>query len=362
VARVVDDSDLIPGTSHIKFKVHANHGDVIDMTSYRDHFAILAQAQDVYDTVWRQFRPYNRASRGAFPLGRKPKLVDTFSNSPTCELSYPDKFPIAQLAFVEPVGVFNNQFPIAHIKDRSADGRLFGEPDAVASAHDASLLPHEMGHVFHFAAISFAARSAFEAGYVAWLTNQAVTGGSPFHSVKVKTDPSVAFIEAVGIFSERFFAFAKQVAPNLQGAALRRAFTEDELSGSPSLPGVLVESTKYVQVGSRGLNTPFSAVDLSRLGNLRVIGLRGRLPANATNLTSLLVNKITPALTGKDVEGAVYGAIYLDFGGRVGLREAVGLVMDSSATTFAEFQTYVHGRGNADWTAAIDDAATTWGM
>jgi hypothetical protein len=71
---------------------------------------------------------------------------------------------------------------------------------------------------------------------------------------------------------------------------------------------------------------------------------------------------VTPSLTGNDVEGAVYGAVYLDFARRVGLREAVGLVIDSNATTFGEFQDYVHGRGNDAWTTAIDAVATVWGM
>ena len=59
--------------------------------------------------------------------------------------------------------------------------------------------------------------------------------------------------------------------------------------------------------------------------------------------------------------GRVAGG-YLDFAVRVGLREAVGLVLDSNATTFAEFRAHVQGRGNPNWTAAISAVAVTWGM
>jgi hypothetical protein len=71
---------------------------------------------------------------------------------------------------------------------------------------------------------------------------------------------------------------------------------------------------------------------------------------------------ITPALTGNDTEGAIYGAIYLDFASQVGLREAVGLVLDSQATSFDEFHTYVSGRGNTAWLTALNHAKITWGM
>jgi len=130
----------------------------------------------------------------------------------------------------------------------------------------------------------------------------------------------VAFIEAVGIFSERFFFFKKLVRPDLEGVALRQAFFRDELDHQTLGNHLNV----YVPVGTRS---------------------HGR---------------ITPALTGNDTEGAIYGAIYLDFASQVGLREAVGLVLDSQATSFDEFHTYVSGRGNNAWLTALNHAKTTW--
>lgn len=314
--RVVDDSDSIPGTAHIGVKMNLGNGEVGQAGSFGNHFRILAQCQDVYDTVWRQFRPFNRNQRGPFPLGRRASVKATFDQSPTCEAVFPDKTPIAPLTFVEPVGVFNNFQPIVHIKP---DPRLFGSASA-----DRSLIPHELGHVLHFAASRASTRAQFETGYLAALAGAAVTGGSVFHKFDQVTSPLVAYIEAAGIFSERFFFFAKLVEPSLTGVDLRQAFFRDELSRDRSLPDVLDD-------------------DCPRAGEL-------------------IARTIKPSVRFSDFEGAVYGAIYLDFARRVGLREAVGLVLDSNATTVNELLTYVHGRGNTEWADAIDAVATTWQM
>jgi hypothetical protein len=349
VVRVVDDSDLIPGTAHIFEDLNVATGDVVDVGSFAAHFAILAQAQDVYDTVWRQFRPYNRDSRGAFPLGRKPGLRDTFAESPTCEIGFPDRFPVAILTFVEPVGVFNGSMPIVHLKP---EGRLFG-----TATDDPSLLPHELGHVFTWAAQTSGTRTVLESSYLAYLATQWATGGALTHSFPQTTSPLVAWIEAGGIFSERFFFFAKRVAPQLTGGALRTAFVNDELATDRSLPGVLVDAAPRAAIFGTGL-TLAPGVPPGRRPPIdpNILTRRPGQPALPT------MQSVTPSLTGNDVEGAVYGAVYLDFGRRVGLREAVGLVIDSNATTFAEFQAYVHGRGNDGWTIAIDAIAAVWGM
>jgi hypothetical protein len=322
VVRVVDGAFF---NSPISFNAKVANGVTVNVTSKPDHYRILNRCLDVYDTVWRQFRPYNRTNRGDFPLSKKANLRESFASNTRIEVSYPDNFA-SVLAFVEPSGLSNNGFPLAHIKHRTVDGRLFGEGDSFAPQHDPSLLPHEMGHVFHFSSLTSSTRVQIEGAYVAFLAGQVVTGGSLFHDINVVTSPLVAFLEAVGIFSERFFFFKKLVRPNLSGQNLRQAFFRDELSASPSLPGVLIDG--YTQAG---------------VGN-----------ANGA---------ITPLVTtGDNVEGAVYGAIYLDFASRVGLREAVGLVLDSNATTFDELRTSIHGRGNQQFTNAIDAVAQTWNL
>jgi hypothetical protein len=318
VVRVLDGGLVVPIPVSQSFNV--GNGDSVTVTGQADHYRILNRCLDVYETVWKQFRPYNRSNRGDFPLGRRASLRETFSDSRRIELSFPDQFPSA-LAFVEPSGLNNSGYPLAHIKSRSSDGRLFGEADAVSSQHDASLLPHEFGHVFHFSTLAAATRISIEGQYIGFIMSHL---SNPFHDVALKTTPFVAFIEAVGIFSERFFAFSTMVEPSLTGVALRRAFFHDEL-GPQRLASALVDP--YVNVGSKDS--------------------RGR---------------IQPNLQGNDIEGAVYGAVYLDFASRVGLREAVGLILDSNATSFGEFKQHVEGRGNSSWRDAIRAASTTWGM
>jgi hypothetical protein len=321
VIRVVNGSLFNSG---ISFSTTVTSGAIVSITTNPDHFRILNICLDVYDTVWRQFSPYSKTSRGDFPLGKKTTLRETFSSNRRIELTYPDNFP-SFLAFVEPSGLTNDGFPLAHIKHRTLDGRLFGEGDADGPRHDASLLPHELGHVFHFSSLTANTRTQVEGEYLAFLAGQ-IPSGNFTHNVNLVTSPVIAFIEAVGIFSERFFAFKKQVSPNLSGATLRRAFFRDELSTTPSLPGVLID--RYRQVGSRDSN-----------------------------------GVITPIVTtGDNVEGSVYGAIYLDFASRVGLREAVELVLESNATTFDNFRNHVLGKNDTQLTNAINAVKQTWNL
>lgn len=277
--------------------------------AHTDHFRILNQCVDIYDTVWRQFAPYSNRSRRSFPLGRRTTLRQTLASSRRIELSYPDNM-ISQLAFVEPAGLSNESYPLVHIKDRISDPRLFGETDASGDLRDQSLLPHELGHVFHFAAMQQNTRVQVEGTYIGYLLSRipaAVAAGNtdPFtHDVNVKTAPAIALIEAIGIFSERMFAFAKRVRPELSGRRLHEAFVEDQLAVSPALAGILRDN--HEQVATRNA--------------------RGG---------------IDPLLTGNDFEGAVYGAIFLELASRLGMRVVVEALLASNATNFDEFATYL---------------------
>ena len=317
VIRVLDGGMAVP--IPVYQTLNLGTGESVNVEQ-QDHYRILNQCIDVYRTVWKQFRPYNRTSRGDFPLGKKATVRQTFASSNRLELSYPDQF-VSDLAFTEPSGLNNSGYPFLHIKDRHSDGRLFGTPDSVATHHDASLLPHELGHAFHFSTLAASTRESIEAQYLGFILTHLP---HPGHNVDIQTNPLVAFIEAVGIFSERFFAFSKLVKPHLSGVALRKAFFRDEL-GTQSLASTLIDP--YISVGTRDS-----------------------------------AGTIQPAFQGTDIEGAVYGAIYLDFASRVGLRDAVGLVMESNATNFDEFSQYVTGRNNDTWRHALDHVIDTWGF
>jgi hypothetical protein len=324
VLRVLDGAK---GNFPVSFSAKATNGATITIDKQRDHFRILNQCLDVYETVWRQFKPYSAKERRAFPLGKRATMRETFNSKRRIELSYPDDFP-SDLAFVEPSALTNDGFPLVHIKHRSRDGRLFGEGDSEVSDNNPSLLPHELGHVFHFAALTPRRRATFEAGYLAFLLEKVAGRSDPTHEVDKTTSTLVAYIEAAAIFSERFFFFKKKIKPDLTGAALHEAFLADELSEQSTLGGdksPLRKDSGFAQVGWRENE-----------------------------------DSIIPLLDGFDVEGAVYGAIYLELASRIGLQEAVELVLESDAEDFAEFCQHVRGRGNADWTAAIDAVQDNW--
>jgi hypothetical protein len=136
----------------------------------------------------------------------------------------------------------------------------------------------------------------------------------------------VAWIESLGVFSERFFFFSLRHSPPLTGVALRQAFFRDELSKTPLLQ--TTNLTGYSQVGT-----------LDAAGN------------------------VVPGLSADNVEGAVYGAIFLDFARRVGLREAVGRYLnsaDDSVLQFDDFRNLIINE--TDFDNDIIQVANTWGL
>ena len=266
VVRVLDGNFPIPVEVSQAFTV--SNGGTININTdaeQQDHFRIMDSCLSVYDTVWRQFRPFNRASRGAFPFGTGGSVGEDRDRLPRIEVVYPDNSP-ATLAFVEPVSLRTGH-PLMHIKHKSLDDRLFGTTNPLPV--DATLIPHELAHALYFALMPSATRASVEGQYLAWITSQLAAGLPPFHNTSIATTPFVAWIEALGLFSERFFFFARRCTPPLTGVDLRQAFFRDELSAAP-----LLQTT----------------------------GLTGYLVAGSLN-----GSVVVPALTGDNVEGAVYG-------------------------------------------------------
>ncbi|MCC6966845.1 MAG: hypothetical protein IT391_11280 [Nitrospira sp.] len=343
VVRVLDGNFPIPVEVTQNFSV-ANGGTININTNaeQRDHFRIMDSCLRVYDAVFRQFSPFNRAGRQAFPFGQDTTVAATRNMLPRIEVVYPDNSP-SVLAFVEPVSL-GTGFPLIHLKHKTfnppgpapVDRRLFGVPDPVPDAAapipagtpaaDPTLIPHELAHALYFALMPRATRVSVEAQYLVWITNRIASGLPPFHNTNLATTPFIAWIESLGIFSERFFFFSLRRTPPLTGVALRQAFFRDELSAAPLLQ--TTNLTGYSQVGT-----------LNGAGN------------------------VVPALTGDNVEGAIYGSIFLDFARRVGLREAVGRYLnsaDNNVLAFDDFRNLVINE--TDFDTDIIQAANTWGL
>jgi len=317
VARVLDGNFPIPIEVSQSFSVAQGGSININTDSeQQDHFRIMDACLTAYDAVFRDFSPFNRSSRQAFPFGVEPSVVATRNKLPRIEVVYPDNSPVP-LAFVEPVSI-GTGFPLIHIKNKTLDLRLFG-----GSGTDATLIPHELAHALYFSLMSAVTRASVEAQYLGWITSRIASGLPPFHNTDLATSPFVAWIEALGLFSERFFFFRQRHSPPLIGVALRQAFFRDELSSKP-----LLKST----------------------------ALTGYRPAGV-----IQSGKLVPALTGENVEGAVYGAVFLDFARRVGLREAVGRYLRSSTENVLRFDDFRNLIINeTDFDSDIIEVANTW--
>jgi hypothetical protein len=323
VVRVLDGNFPVPVEVTQSFTV--TNGGTININTdaeQQDHFRILDTCLDVYDTVFRQFSPFNRVNRQAFPFRQAETVAATRDSLPRIEVVYPDNSP-ATLAFVEPASI-GTSFPLVHLKDKSFDQnsrRLFGTESVAAT-----LIPHELAHALYFALMPLTTRTSVETQYLGWITSRIASGLPPFHNTNLATIPFVAWIESLGIFSERFFFFSKLLTPPLTGTALRQAFFRDELSAAPLLRTANISG--YRQAGT-----------LDTSGN------------------------IVPAFTGDDVEGALYGAIFLDFARRRGLGEAVGRYLnssDNSVLVFNDFRNLIITETEFD--NDITQVANTWGL
>ena len=320
VVRVLDGAFPVPVEVSQEFTVSDEDTITINTAAQqRDHFRVLQQCQEVYDTVWRQFSPFNRPGRRRFPFGSGDTIAQTRDRLPRIELVYPDT-GVAPLAWVEPSSL-GTGFPLIHVKDRSLDDRLFGT-DSVRP----SLIAHELSHALHFAVMPATARALIETQYLAWITSRVSAGLPPFHNTTASTTKFVAWIEALGLFGERFFTFATTRDPLQSGQTLRQNFFRDELSLEPDLADLL---GGYVQAGRRSGT-----------------GVEARI-------------------TGDDVEGAVYGAVFLDLARRVGLREMVGRYLNSgpvNVSTFDDFSNLLLADPDMDFTDDVLAVRATWSL
>lgn len=328
VVRVLDGNFPVPVEVTRSFSVTNGATVNIDTDAeQQDHFRIMDNCLDVYDTVFRQFSPFNQPGRRAFPFGQAATIEATRDRLPRIEVVYPDNTP-STLAYVEPVS-FTTRFPLIHIKHKDfnppgaepVDRRLFGSRSPRV---DPTLIPHELAHALYIALMPESTRASLEIQYLGWITSRIISGLPPFHNTNLATTPLVAWIESLGLFSERFFFFSRRRTPTLTGSALRQAFVDNELSETPLLRSTNL--TGYRQVGN-----------LDATGNVR------------------------PLLTGDNVEGAIYGAIFLDFARRTTLSNAVEQYLnsgDDNVLVFDDFRNLMINDTGFD--NEIIEVANTW--
>lgn len=286
--------------------------------NHYDHFVIMDRCYDVYETVFRPIPPFSSRSRQEYPYGRAKHAADEHKRTPSVDCRFPEVIAPGKLPWVQPQSVLTG-VPLMHLKPQSADARLFGSPK-----RKATFIPHEFAHAIHFATLPTLARIELALRYGTWIVKELVQGRSGTHRTDKATHPLVAYVESLGIFSQRFWFFAKEARPDLTGPKLRAAFVEDELSGSPALAKIL---SGYEPIATR---------------------------------TS--TGAIKPNLTGQKTEGAVYGAIFLDFASRTNLATAVNLFIRCGGFDFADYARYAARQRDGKHRKDIAAVAKTWKM
>lgn len=261
-------------------------------------FRILNRALELYDSVHRGFVPFSKLPDPNFPLGKLSDLQKTKDQARRIEIVYPDNLP-QELAFVEPKSI-RTSYPLVHLK---APGQGRGDGSAP--------LPHELGHALHFALLDDDERGDVELNYARFLIGDITSGGRAHHGFDVQTTPMVAYIEAFGLFSQRFARF--EASSNEQGAELHAAFVQAEMQRP--------DTARVVASGAA----------------------------------------VASAFAREDVEGAVYGAVFVHFASLTSLATAVEAFFRSQATTFDQYRAWVL-KHMAQHKAEINAVKKTWGM
>ncbi|KAK5940665.1 hypothetical protein PMZ80_007082 [Knufia obscura] len=288
------------------------------------HFRILEMAMDSYENVHRHFEPISLAE---FPFGRQTTLEATKDQQKRIEIVYPDNLP-QPTPFVEPKSV-TTTFPLIHLKDKSqaTDPQMFDRLFGI-NGRRPDIIPAELAHALHFSTLDAPVRGQIEKKYVEFLLSDLLRGDDASHRIDKRTTPMVAYLEALDHFSTRASAFVSYEDATSTGFddALSRRFieaeTEEQTTDEPYW------YSKHTCV--------------ARTGNGKVMPRK-------------------PTFTGLNSEGAVYGAIFLDFANRFGMKEAVKSYYGSKALTFTEFYEWVC----KEWPGrrkAMDEIRKNWDL
>ena len=143
IARVLDGNLANIGVYQDKA---IDDGDTVNLNTNAeqdDYYVLLNGLQLAYEVVFRDLNFFRSLSNRNFPLGRKSTLRATRDQAKRIDAIYPD-YSVALLSWVEPKRLADN-FPLMHFKDRTSEGRLFGDQGARPT-----LIPHELAHALHF--------------------------------------------------------------------------------------------------------------------------------------------------------------------------------------------------------------------
>ena len=304
-----------------------------------EHYRILNRFSLSYDRVFRQFQPFRLSRFPDFPLGRRPALSASKDQAKRIEVAFPDNFPLAELSFTEGASS-STGFPLVHLR----------QPVRV------DVIPDELSHALHFSLLTKTKREKIERDYLRWIATDAVVdrrevdvvdasgatvrialGGR--HWFTERTTQMVAFIEAFSHFGARFETF----------------LVSNGQAGVTNDPQVLLQRRRDF------LDAELSSTNYWAAGNLHQAGIRqpdGTINPN-TVVDQFTNNHLT--IAGPDMEGAVYGAIFLDFASRVGLRDTVRAYLRSGALDFGGYLRHIHDE-LPQHAQAIDAVQQTWGL
>jgi hypothetical protein len=165
--------------------------------------------------------------------------------------------------------------------------------------------------------------------YVKFLASRIIASGDGSHGLTKRTDPMVAYIEAVGTFSDRATAFVKD-------------WTEKHRDSGALLDTQLAR--KFVKAETKGSDWLGGASRVAKMENGQVT------PRQQT-------------CTGLNSEAAVYGAIFLDFANQTSMRRAVKAFHESKALNFSQYAAWVKTKWPGSRTdEMMDDITTRWDL
>lgn len=240
--------------------------------STADAITLADAVTDVYRAMFRRFSPFRDRELVIDGLRQgRPRGSASFT------VLYPDRSP-AVVSYVEPASPPAG-IPRLRLKHRSTDARLL-TPGGSAGP----LLAHELGHALHFTLMPVRRRVWVTTRYLTWIGKELVGGRPGTHTTFAPSSPFVAWIEAFGVFAERYWRF---------------------LRSNQSLP-------------AEEQDQAFLAAE------------SGEALCRNDPVGSFHGGRFRPTCPGDDVEATVYGLVFIDLGRRIGLTDAVNLYLRSA--------------------------------